>query len=40
MLTNYHTHCDLCKHAEGSVEVYVQQAIIDKWMTDDEETAE
>ncbi len=29
MLTNYHTHCDLCKHAEGSVEVYVQQAIID-----------
>ena len=29
MLTNYHTHCERCKHAEGSVEVYVQQAIID-----------
>ncbi len=29
MLTNYHTHCEHCKHAEGSVEVYVQQAIID-----------
>ena len=29
MLTNYHTHCERCKHAEGSVENYVQQAIID-----------
>ena len=29
MLTNYHTHCQRCKHAEGSVEVYVQQAIIE-----------
>lgn len=27
MLTNYHTHCELCKHAEGSVKDYVQQAI-------------
>ena len=29
MLTNYHTHCDRCQHAEGSVEDYVKQAIID-----------
>lgn len=29
MLANYHTHCELCRHAEGSVEVYVQQAVID-----------
>ena len=27
MLTNYHTHCRRCKHAEGSVEDYVKQAI-------------
>lgn len=29
MLTNYHTHCDLCKHAEGNVEDYVKQAVKD-----------
>ena len=29
MLTNYHTHCQRCKHAEGSVETYVRQAIIE-----------
>lgn len=29
MLTNYHTHCERCKHAEGAVDVYVRQAIID-----------
>lgn len=29
MLTNYHTHCSLCRHAEGSVEAYVQQAVSD-----------
>ncbi len=29
MLTNYHTHCELCKHAEGSVEDYVRQAMTD-----------
>ena len=27
MLTNYHTHCERCKHAEGSVEDYVKQAV-------------
>lgn len=27
MLTNYHTHCVRCAHAEGSVEDYVQEAI-------------
>ena len=27
MLTNYHTHCELCRHAEGSVEDYVKQAV-------------
>lgn len=27
MLTNYHTHCERCKHAQGSVQDYVQQAI-------------
>ena len=27
MLTNYHTHCELCRHAEGTVEDYVKQAI-------------
>ena len=29
MLTNYHTHCQRCKHAEGSVKDYVMQAIRD-----------
>jgi len=24
---NYHTHCDLCKHAKGSIEDYVLKAI-------------
>ena len=27
MLTNYHTHCFRCQHAEGSVEDYVTEAI-------------
>lgn len=27
MLANYHTHCSHCKHAEGTVEDYVLQAI-------------
>ncbi len=26
MLTNYHTHCELCKHAGGSVLDYAEQA--------------
>jgi histidinol-phosphatase (PHP family) len=25
--TNYHTHCDLCNHAKGTIEDYVIQAI-------------
>ena len=28
MLTNYHTHCFRCQHAEGSVEDYVMEAIM------------
>jgi len=24
---NYHTHCDLCKHAKGNIEDYVKKAI-------------
>ncbi len=27
MLTNYHTHCFRCQHAQGTVEDYVKQAI-------------
>ncbi len=27
MLTNYHTHHDRCKHAKGSVEDYVKEAV-------------
>lgn len=27
MLTNYHTHCFRCQHAEGTVEDYVREAI-------------
>ena len=27
MLTNYHTHCNLCKHAGGTIEEYVLEAV-------------
>lgn len=27
MLTNYHTHCDMCRHAGGSIEEYVKEAV-------------
>lgn len=31
MLTNYHTHCERCMHAEGSVRDYVRQAVRDRF---------
>ena len=31
MLTNYHTHCFRCQHADGTVEDYVLQALKHKF---------
>lgn len=27
MIANYHTHCDMCRHAGGSIEDYIKEAI-------------